>query len=299
MNSRNRRLFITGAGGLLGGHLYRLGALKYEVWGGYFNNEVPHLKQMIKLDIRHPQKLKQALQSIMPGVVLHTAAVSHLDICEKNPGLAFAVNGKAVRYLAEICADLGIRLIFMSSDMVFDGVRGMYKEEEKTSPLSVYGRTKVFAENIIADTCRDYVNVRLALIYGRACYGGSSFSDWILSRLNAGQPVPLFNDQFRSPVYVENAAAVLLELAFSDYTGTLHLGGSERIDRYRFGELIAGHGGYPRDLLQSVSMSAKKFHAPRPRDVSLCVKKAQTILKTRLLSPGEGTARMIFTERKK
>ncbi|MBN2000035.1 SDR family oxidoreductase [candidate division KSB1 bacterium] len=298
IQSTKHRLFITGVSGLLGGHLYRLAAPKNDTWGGFFTTSIPNLKQTVQFDIRQPQLIKRTLQTIKPDVVLHTAAISHLDVCQTDPEMAFAVNTDAVRFLAEICADLDIRLIFTSSDMVFDGEDGYYKEENRVAPLSVYGRTKVSAEKAVSSLCRDYVNVRLALIYGKPSFGGTSFSEWIEKRLQAGKTVPLFYDQYRSPVLVDNAAEALLELAAGDFTGVLHLAGSERIDRYRFGCLLASEGRYPHDLLQPVSMSSLPSAAPRPRDVSLCIERAESVLETRLLSPYEGILKMKNNDRR-
>ncbi|MBN2410984.1 SDR family oxidoreductase [candidate division KSB1 bacterium] len=288
-----KKIFITGAGGLLGGHVYRQAVIKWRVLAGYYRHKPENRGgDRIRFDLTDSEQVRDALNTFRPDVMIHCAASSNLDECEKNPATADEINVKSVEYLVSAANDLNSRLIFISSDMVFDGEKGNYRETDPVSPLSVYGRTKVRAEEALARDCKNYVIARAALIYGRPATGGSSFSMWIENRLKTGSPVSLYTDQFRTPVLADNLAEALLELAENDYTGVIHLGGANRIDRYTFGKQLCAAVGYDESLLRPGSMHDDSPAAPRPADVSLNTDRAASVLRTRLLNTTDGLRRM-------
>lgn len=236
--------------------------------------------------------MHKCIDDFCPDIILHTAANSNLDSCEQNPHAAERINVAATECLAQAAEARGARFIFISSDMVFDGETGFYSENDPVAPLAVYGKNKADAEKKVQYICRNYVIARAALIYGRPKGGGSSFSNWIEQRLTKNQAVPLYTDQFRTPIYVENLAEALLELAQSDFIGTLHLGGANRIDRYNFGLQLCSLGGYDACLLRPTSMHDFQPPARRPADVSLSIAKAKSVLTTKILDTREGLSHM-------
>ena len=138
------------------------------------------------MDVTDLASVKHHIPKSRPDVIIHCAANSNLDECEKAPDKAEAINVKSTEYLITAANELGSRLIFVSSDMVFNGERGNYRETDPVSPISVYGRSKVQSEEILVSLCNNYVIARAALIYGRPVTGGSSFSVWIEKQLKAG-----------------------------------------------------------------------------------------------------------------
>ena len=288
-----KKIFITGASGFLGGHLYQLAKNNWQVYGSYYQNSPERVPDSwVQMDLKNPSHVKSFLKEIQPQVIIHTAAISNLDVCEEHPDLSENINVRATENLAEYAADLGIRLVYTSSDMVFNGTGRFYKEIDTALPLAVYGQHKKRSEEIVQSKCNSWVNARVALIYGRPLTGGSSFSQWMEHRLKNGEKVTLFQDQYRTPILVNNLAETLLELAESDYCGTLHLGGSNRIDRFSFGQQLCRICGYDEKLLKATSMYDIQPKAPRPTDVSLDISKAQSFLSTKLLSTAEGLQRM-------
>ena len=285
-NRENDRqtLLISGVSGLLGGHIAVTALPEYEVVGLYFQHpcELAGVKGY-SIDITDKSLLYALLDEVRPSCIIQSAALTNLDYCEENKHQADIVNTHSVEILAQWAKRNHSRLIFVSSDMVFDGESGYYTETDIPEPINYYGKTKLRAEAIIRDALDNYVIARSALIYGSAITNGSSFSDWIIRRLEAQECVPLFTDQYRTPIMVKNLAAALVELANNDYTGTLHLGGSERVDRYNFGVTLANLLNYNISLLEKRKMKSVKSAAPRPRDVSFDIKKAQQVLTTRLL----------------
>jgi dTDP-4-dehydrorhamnose reductase len=287
-------ILITGASGFLGCYLCRTSPTKQSTTALFEHHAIPSLPIYSEsLDLCDGPRLLNFIKGLKPELIIHAAANSNLDDCEKRPDEARRLNVESTRLLAEFAGREHIRLIFVSSDMVFDGQRGMYREDDTVRPISFYGQTKVEAENMVRDLCPDHVIVRTALIYGRPQYGGTSFSHWLENRLRQGVASPLFYDQFRTPIWVHDLAEAIWHLANSPFVGTIHLAGDNRIDRYQFGLELCRLTGYDSSLLQRVSMNDVASPAPRPVDVSLATDLARTVLHRRLLNTVEGLAKMV------
>jgi len=287
------RLLITGGSGFLGGNLARLARARWQVTAA-FHNHPAYLDgvQWAALDLTDEAQVESLFREVAPGVVIHTAAMTKPDYCEEHPEEATAVNVHGTENLARAAALHGARFIHISTDLVFDGEQAPYREDDPTIPVSHYGRTKVLAEEVVRAHCPNHVVVRPALMYGVPVTGGSSFSQWIIHQLREGCQVPLFTDQYRTPVWVVNLAEALLELASHSFNGTIHLAGSQRVTRYGFGLLLAKALSLPAHLLQACTMDEVPSPQPRPRDVSLDVSKARTLLRTRLVGYEEGLTAM-------
>ncbi|MCR4438622.1 MAG: SDR family oxidoreductase [bacterium] len=288
------RLLVTGASGFLGGHVAYLAARHWSVYGTW--QEHPFCLrgvEAIQLRLGDERAVRRLLDTVRPQVVIHCAALTDLDYCEAHPDAAQLINVEATKTIAEWCGVNAARLIFLSSDMVFDGSLGWYRETDSPHAVNVYGATKVEAEQAVQAFCANHVIARSALIYGRPRTGGSSFSTWIEQRLAAGEPVPLFVDQYRTPILVSDLAAALVELAGRGFVGVLHLAGPERTDRFAFGWQLAHLLSHNTSLLLKRTMAEVPLGAPRPRDVSLCTERAQRLLATRLHGVQDGLRRMI------
>ena len=286
------KVLITGVSGFLGGHVFAKVESRFECRGTYYSANVPGvIPNWYQIDLCDLFAVFQLVSEFKPDVIIHTAANSNLDACELNPVEAQEVNVQATAHLVSAAAQVGARFIHLSTDMVFDGSDFLYKESFKPNPISVYGHTKLQSEDVVSQYANSVI-VRAALIYGRKKFGGSSFSMWIEQHLCRKQKISLYADQFRSPIYVENLADILIELAQSDYTGLLHAGGTNRIDRYTFGKQLCEAGGYEASLLVPGRIADAEHAAPRPKDVSLDVSLIRTVCKTPILSTEEGLVHM-------
>jgi len=281
--TEKKRLLISGASGFVGGHIMAAARSEWDVWATYRTHPFtfPDVA-ILSLDLDDHDAIDEAVERIRPHAIVHCAAWSDLDGCQADPDTAYRVNAEASQRIAELASAAGCRLVYTSTDMVFDGERGMYNEQDQTHPINVYGETKLAGESCIRKACPDSVIARLALVYGKPVTGSNSFSEKALARLQAGQEMTLFTDQFRTPVLVNELAQALLELAVSDFSGLIHLGGSERIDRYAFGLRLAELRGLPATRLRPVSARDYPQAAPRPVDVSLDNTLARSLLKTQL-----------------
>ena len=227
-----------------------------------------------ELDIRQEDRVLALAERVRPKVILNTAAC--------NPGAKgdFAeVNTEGAAHVARAAAAVGAHLIHMSSDVIFDGEKGSYSEDDLPSPLTPYAISKVGAEEeVIASEARAVI-VRTSLIYGWHPFI-DRHTRWVVDDLAAGKPVHLFTDELRSPIWVESLAAAVLELAVLDYAGVLHVAGAQSISRYDFGvSLLSFHGlGYDKIVRASI----RKRGLVRPLDCTLDCSRAKELLSTPL-----------------
>lgn len=275
-----KTLVVTGGTGFLGAHVLYRSLPKYRVIATYCTKKINWGGiDWYRIDFREPAGAISALiEEKRPDVVIHTAAMSSVDLCESDRHAAYLINVSATTEIARACADYDVRLIFTSSDMVYDGSRGLYSEEDDTQPLNYYGSTKLEAEAKIRGLCENYLIARVALIYGRSRSGSLSFSESIYKKLEAGGRVTLFADQFRSPIWVDNLADILIALCEHRFSGLLNVGGPDRIDRYTFAKEMVRHTGHSAELLVQASMYDMATPALRPQDVSMDISKLKSVL---------------------
>jgi dTDP-4-dehydrorhamnose reductase len=289
------KILITGASGFLGGYLVQAAQEHGELIGTYWEHPVvmPGIKSH-RLDLTNLVEVAQFVRTVQPQVILHAAALANLDTCETQKDLAWRTNVDAARMLAAVALEVGSRLVHISTDMVFDGARGNYSEEDAAEPISYYGYSKKAAEQAVLQAYPEALVVRVALLYGFPVTGGNSFSAEVYRNLLSGKRSKVFIDQFRSPIWAGNAAAAIVELAHSAHRGILHLGGSERISRADFARELARQMDIDTQQLEAVSMYQMNWLVPRPQDVSFNIKRAQQMLKTPLLNCSDGVTQMLM-----
>jgi dTDP-4-dehydrorhamnose reductase len=225
--------------------------------------------------------------------VVHTIALSDVDRCERDPDMADRVNVHGTAHVAQAALEVGARLIYISTDQVYDGSTGDYNETDPPRPLMIYGHTKLEGERRAAAICSDVVILRLALMYGWGTAIRATFIDWMLTRLHAGKEVPLFIDQYRTPLYVVQGAEVIGRLIEApEIRGVFNLGGGERLDRYAFGLKLCEVFELPKQYLKPIEMAVVGSTTPRPPDCSLNSAKISSLLHCRPLTVAEGLQAM-------
>jgi len=219
--------WITGAGGLIGSQLLRKAPPEWE------------LRAIVrsKLELTHADEVRAAYDQDEPQLVLHCAALSRTMDCERDPRTAWENNLEVTRTLAALAVD--IPLLFFSSDLVFDGQKGNYTEDDAPTPISVYAETKLAAERAVLANPRHSV-IRTSLNAGRTSRG-SAFNELWLGTLRRGATLDLFIDEFRSPIAASVTAQAVWELVTANQPGLYHLAGSERLTRYDIGMLLAAN----------------------------------------------------------
>jgi len=269
-----KKLLVTGASGFLGWNLCQLAQQEWQVYGTYFSKpvEIPNIN-LIKVDLRDFQQLKNLFQQIQPTAVIHTAAQSNPNFCQTHPEESAIINVTASSNIAGLSADYSIPCAFTSTDLVFNGLNPPYQETDSVSPVNIYGEQKVLAEQEMLAKYPQTAVCRMPLMFGITPPQATSFIQPFIKILREGKDLSLFTDEFRTPVSGKTAAKGLL-LALEKVNGVIHLGGKESISRYEFGLLMAETFQFPQDKLTACLQKDVPMAAPRPRDVSLNSNKA-------------------------
>ncbi len=291
------RVLITGAGGFVAGSIIRQAAEAWEIHALSRSNapfDRPGLSWHT-LDPLDDAAMKSVFELIRPVAVIHTAAAADIDYCEANQDAARAINVELVRRLVSLCNSYDARLVHLSTDNVFDGTRGHYREEDETHPVNFYGCTKVEAETTVTHA-RNAVIARVALVMGLPMIGaGNSFLSRMRDAWAEGRRVGVPSNEIRSPIDVVTLGRALLELAVSDLQGVIHLAGNEVLNRYAMAVRIAEALGYSAELVESNEPRHIPGRAPRPRDVSMDNAKARATLDTPMLNLEEGLSLILST----
>ena len=293
------KILITGVSGLLGWNLALILPSHFRVYGTYLDHQVfiPSV-ETFAFDLVNLTQIERMCDAVQPDVIIHTAAVSDPDYCELHHNEALAVNTFATRELAKAANYRRIRLIYISTDLVFDGAKGEYSEADSPLPQSYYGKTKYLGELEVSNNCSNYVILRLSVLYGR----GSGFKQCFFEKLEQlalrGEPSNLFTDQFRSPLFIVDAVGAISRLAETkDQKGLFHLGGPDRMSWFEFGEKIRKVYNFPEALLVPSEIGKSNLRAPRPADCSLVSTKLQKALGLKL-TPVEEAVGKLCHERK-
>lgn len=270
---KKKILLVTGASGYLGRHLTVRALDSFRVMAAY-HGHAGQVKagEPVPLDLSRRDTALAGITSLAPEIIIHTAAV--------NPGAGseqemMQINGQGSGYVAEAAARLGSRLIYLSSDVVHSGQHAPYDDEAPPSPINAYGRSKAAGEAAVREIVPGAAIVRTSLIYGleEMDRGTTGFAE----RLRAGQPLVLFNDVIRQPVWVDSLAAALLKLAELDFAGTLNVVGRQALTRELFGRLLLDWWQVDsQGLLQSGPAAA--MSGSTPLDLRMTWNKAEDLL---------------------
>lgn len=261
----SERVWITGAGGLIGSCLVHNAP-----------RSLQHLAPLTRadLDLADFRALRERFHRDSPTLVFHCAALSRSPICESDPKLARLLNVDVVAMLTDLCRHS--RLVFFSTDLVFNGAVGNYDETAPVSPLGVYAQTKVDAERIVLSAPQHLV-IRTSLNGGASPTGDRGFNEQMRRAWTEGKTLRLFEDEFRSPISAEVTASATWELALAGAKGVFHVAGAERLSRWRLGQLMAARWTQLNPLIERSSLRQYQG-APRAPDTSMNCQKAQKLL---------------------
>ncbi|MCW4047193.1 MAG: dTDP-4-dehydrorhamnose reductase [Candidatus Bathyarchaeota archaeon] len=272
------RLLITGASGLFGSKFAEIAATKkYEVYAGYLRDR-PSCGVPIQFDVSDKNQVDMAFKKISPDVVVHAAALTDVDKCELNKKLAWKINVEATKNIVEAAKRSYSFLVCISSDYVFNGKTGFYRETDRPDPINYYGFTKLSAEGLVKNL-REYCIVRASVIYGSTPAAGKiNFVLWLFNKLKRNEQLNVVTDQWNSPTLNTNMAEMTMEIIERKLAGTFHLSGATRINRYDFAKLVAQTFKLDSDLIRPITSAKCSWFANRPRDSSLDTAKAQEVL---------------------
>jgi dTDP-4-dehydrorhamnose reductase len=272
-----KKLLVTGASGFLGWNVCEIAKSNWILHGTYRSNpKLPSAVHPHPVDLTNFKDLEALFMKVKPDAVIHAAGIRDPEFCQENKSLSHKINAIASINIAGLSSDFKIPCMFVSSDLVFNGLNPPYREEDEPSPISIYGEHKAIAEKEMPLRCPETVICRLPLMYGNAGPAANSFLQPLIRAIKSKTDVDLFVDEFRTPISGRDAAVGLM-LAVKHWPDIIHLGGPERISRYEFGKLLAEILRIDDAKIRPCNQSDIDLAAARPPDVSLDIKKARSL----------------------
>ena len=230
----------------------------------------PEGPRALLADLSDAPAVSRLLDEVRPDAVVHAAVLSRAEDCETRPDEAERVNARLPGLVAEGCRERGVRLVALSTDLVFAGDRPFVSESDPTGPRNLYGRTKRAGEQAVLLACPQAAVVRVALVLGRGHGPRATSSESVARALQAGRPQKLFTDEFRTPIDPESVAAAVARLLEREgAAGLYHLGGPERVSRYELGLRVARALGLGPQGIVAAVQAEHQGPDQRAPDVSL------------------------------
>lgn len=280
------KCLIVGASGQIGGALLEEALkAKHDVLGTSFKQNLSEA-HFVTTDILSDQSVRHTFDQFKPDVVFACAALANVDYCQLHPDESRATNLDGIKRIANFCNQYNSRLVFLSTDYVFNGKEGPYKEDAIADPVNYYGEHKLLAEQYVRANSKNFLIVRTTITFGNERVG-KNFYLVLKSKLSQGEQMKVPTDQFGSPSYNKSIAKALVELAEHDLQGILNISSESFISRYEFALLIARIFELNEELIIPVTTPELNQAAVRPMKAGLIIDKAKSILKTKLLSAEE------------
>lgn len=288
------RILITGSTGLLGSNLCYLFKDEYRVVGTSRNPLVMPNVEWVPGDISSLDFYDTIMRESEFDAVIHCAALTNVDLCEKEPDLALQVNRDASIRLAHAAVENGAKFIFISTDAVFSGNKtGPYTELDPVDPINVYGLSKAQAEEAIFPL--DNALILRTNMYGFNYLDKTSFSEWILSSLRSGETLRMFDDVLFSALLVNDLVNGIRRVLDTDLAGIYHLASCDSMTKYEFGNVLARAAGV-QGRIEPVSVGEMDFVASRSKNMALDSTKLSEALEMRMPSMREGIMSCVALE---
>ncbi len=297
------KILITGSNGLLGQKLIKLLGNKPDIellatskGANRVSNQEGYKYQ--SLDITNQQEINTIFDAFKPNVVINTAAMTNVDACEDDKELCWDLNVNAVKYMIAAAEKYNTHLIHLSTDFVFDGEAGPYKETDQPNPLSYYGKSKYEAEKLLQASNIKWAIARTIIVYGVAeNMSRSNIVLWAKEALAKGNPLNIVDDQFRSPTLAEDLAMGCWLIAEKQAEGIYHLSGKDNLSVLDLVYAVADFYGYDKSIITPISSASLNQAAKRPPKTGFILDKGYNDLDYSPCSFEEGLA--IITEQLK
>lgn len=273
------RILVTGASGLLGLNLSLMAMRRgHEVVGWSNTRGIRHAPFQVQMhDLYDLDSIAKAVDAAEPDLIINCAAVANLETAEASPDLAYRINAQAAAEIARVAAEIEIPLVHISTDAVFDGVKGDYSEEDEPHPINVYASSKLAGEQAVAEANPLAIIARVNF-YGWSLSGTRSLAEFFYNHLRDENPMNGFTDVLFCPLYVEHLADTLLEMVENGLGGLYHVVSREKISKYDFGLAIARKFGFDETLIAPVSVKDGGLQAVRSLNLTLRTHKLEAAL---------------------
>ena len=283
----NKRVMVTGINGLLGQNIVQEFSRDHDIYGvdltpGIFgaSNNI-HVKQ---LDLNDTKVLEEHIRQVRPDSIIHTAAYTNVDRAEEDQDIAFSLNGQVPASIARMCMDIDIPLVHISTDYVFSGDSGPYRETDACDARGKYSLSKLAGEKAVLESGAEVAVIRPNVMYGHGENLRSSFDDWLLTELRNERSVRIVDDQYNNPTYARRLAFVIRMVIEQKAWDIWHFGSKEIVSRYTFALKIADTFGLSSALINAISTVDLNQKAPRPLRSGLICEKLKKELNFPIMS---------------
>jgi len=278
---------ITGSSGLLGLNLAVEASKEHNVIGvdlaeinaKGFNTRIA--------DLLTPGTIETLLDEEKPDWLIHCAALANIDACEENPEIAQRLNADLPGEIATSAHSKGVKMVYISTDAVFDGQKGDYLETDVPSPQNHYAQTKLDGERAVLDAAPDAIVVRVNF-YGWSLSGNRSLAEFFFNNLGTGNPIKGFTDVYYNPMLVNDLAEILLQMLSKDLSGIYHMVSSEKLSKYDFAVKLANTFGFDAELISPISVEDMGLKGKRTNHLTLNTDKLSKDLNIQLPGIDEG-----------
>ncbi|WP_405565661.1 SDR family oxidoreductase [Polaribacter sp. Asnod6-C07] len=264
------KVIITGSNGLLGQSLLKLllqDKENYEVFGFSKGKNRSGREDFtyVSIDITNKENLKNTIIEIKPDFIINTAAMTQVDACENDKKACDLLNITVVKWLTEVSIKINAHLIHLSTDFIFDGKKGYYKETDTPNPLSYYGLSKLKSEEVLLDSNINYTILRTILVYGKVFdMSRSNIVLWVISMLKQGKEITIVDDQFRMPTYVDDLALACKISMDKKAKGIFHISSNKLLSVFEIAQQIAEVFNLDKSLIKPITTLTLNQTAPRP-----------------------------------
>lgn len=281
------KFLVTGSSGLVGTRVVKDLVEQGDTVYATFHDSKPDHGIPTHMDLINPEEIENNIQKIKPDAIIHLAALTNVDLCEKEKEKAIKINSTATEIISKQAAKQKSFLVYVSTDYVFDGTKGMRKESDIPNPVDFYGKSKLDGEKHIMNLASSWCIARTSTPYGMH-QKKKSFPLMVAENLQNNNEIKAVVDQFTSPTYVGNLSNMLIEISKRQIVGILHVAGATRISRYELAELVANKLNFSKNLLKPRNLNEMSWIAKRPKDSSLDITLASEILKEKPLNIEQG-----------
>ena len=266
-----KKILVTGAFGQLGTSLCEVLSNKSILATGRIITTTEKYRS-VELDITNQKNVEELIHNYKPDIIIHLAAMTDVDGCEKDPEIAFDINVRATENLLK---NFRGKFIYISTDYVFDGEEGPYSEDDKVNPVSVYGKTKLYGESLIKESDIDWVILRSNIIFSYNDRTKASFVNWVVDSLKRKQIITVVNDQWNNPTWTNDLANVISMIIEKNISGLYHYGGGDFLNRLEFAKMIASVFNLDRELIHPITTPELNWLAQRPLKSGLYTNKIE------------------------
>lgn len=280
------KLYITGIAGLLGNNIVKKLVNRCDITGvDIIDIKIPNVSYE-KFSLYETERLKEHIKKVAPDAVIHTAAAVNVDECEENPEWACKLNEEITGSIADICDSLGIKMVYISTDAVFDGENEkLYNEDDVVNPQNIYAKTKLGGEKLVLKYEKNLV--LRTNIYGHNIQNKKSFGEWIVSELEAGNTLNMFEDIDFSPILVSDLAEIIYRSLEKELSGLYHACATGCISKYDFGIRLKEIFKFETGMINRAQSGMMHFKAKRSKHMGMSNEKIKQELGIKIRTPEE------------